>query len=192
MTKFWLTIRNLWSLAHHLVTLLAGALGALGLMHLPAVQSLFSALNALDDAVKLMCGAVMAVVALASSFLKNWTSKKQIVAEAVNSLDGSKGDGGFVRLPLLFVMVAGLGLLFLTACSSISYRGPNGESFSKWSIGTDSSLSGLTVEMTSNGIRKVHLQRYDLEQGNSMTSSVQAVSAITSAAIAEVLKQGAK
>lgn len=66
--------------------------------------------------------------------------------------------------------------LCLSACQVLSYEGPNGERFSRRSLGTTTALAVLTVEAGSNGVRRVELRGYH-------NDSAQALGTVTEAAV---------
>src|SRR3954469_13904066 len=58
--------------------------------------------------------------------------------------------GGFSLIPLC-----------LCGCQVLTYSAPTGERFSRSSFGANSSIHSLSVESSTNGIRKVHLNGYE-------------------------------
>ncbi len=73
-------------------------------------------------------------------------------------------------LPALVLLTAAAG------CTSISYTSPSGEHFSRSSLGSKTTISALTVEAATNGLRRVELRGY-------MNDSTQALGTITEAAV---------
>jgi hypothetical protein len=69
----------------------------------------------------------------------------------------------------------------VTGCQVLAYRGPNGERFVRSSLGANTSVSSLTVETGTNGLRRIELQGYQNE-------STQALSSVTSAAVSAAIK----
>ena len=69
----------------------------------------------------------------------------------------------------------------LTGCTLLSYTGPGGEQFSRFSFGANTSISGLVVESGTNGVRRVELRGY---QGD----STQALGVVTEAAVKAALQ----
>ena len=69
-------------------------------------------------------------------------------------------------------------------CQVLIYDGPNGERFSRSSLGANTSISSLSVEAGTNGLRRVELRGYQ-------NDSTQALGAVTEAAVRAAL-QGAK
>ena len=67
-------------------------------------------------------------------------------------------------------------LLCATGCTVISYTSPNGERFTRGSLGANTSISSLTFEAGTNGVRRVDLRGYQ-------NDSAQALSAVTEAAV---------
>jgi len=76
---------------------------------------------------------------------------------------------------LLFALCALLALL-CTACQVLTYDGPNGERLSRSSLGANTSISSLAVEVGTNGLRRVELHGYQ-------NDSSQALGAVTEAAV---------
>ena len=74
-------------------------------------------------------------------------------------------------LILLFILPG-----LLTGCQSLTYRSPEGESFTRASLGANISIASITVESTTNGIRRVELRGYQ-------NDSTQALGAVTEAAV---------
>ena len=71
-----------------------------------------------------------------------------------------------------------------SGCQVLTYRGPNGERFTRSSLGARTSLASLSVEAGTNGIRKVELRGYT-------NDSTQALGAVTEAAVRAAI-QGVK
>jgi hypothetical protein len=69
-------------------------------------------------------------------------------------------------------------------CQVLTYRGPAGETFTRSSLGANTSLSFLTVETDTNGLRRVELRGYQ-------NDSNQALGTVTEAAVRAAI-QGAK
>jgi hypothetical protein len=80
-------------------------------------------------------------------------------------------------------LLAGLCLLALvtSGCQVLTYRGPNGERFSRGSLGATTAISSLTVEADTNGLRRVDLRGYT-------NDSTQALGAVTEAAVRAALQ----
>src|SRR4051812_3339383 len=95
-----------------------------------------------------------------------------------NSCPISRGS----RLPRLKIL-GGFSLipLCLTGCQVLTYTSPTGERFSRSSFGANTSIHSLSVESTTNGVRKVHLNGY--QNDNS-----QALGAVTDAAVKAALQ----
>src|SRR5437899_11916857 len=57
-------------------------------------------------------------------------------------------------------------LTITCGCQVLTYTGPNGERFKRLSVATTTSLTSVTVETGSNGLRRVevHGYRHDLSQ----------------------------
>jgi len=50
--------------------------------------------------------------------------------------------------------------LTVPACSVLTYSSPSGERFPRSSFGAKTSISSLTLDFTTNGVRKVSVQGY--------------------------------
>ena len=77
------------------------------------------------------------------------------------------------------VIVSAIGLL-AAGCQVLTYTGPNGEHFSRTSLGATTTLSSLTVEADTNGIRRVELRGYT-------NDTAQALGTVTAAAVRAAL-----
>ena len=66
--------------------------------------------------------------------------------------------------------------LLCPACQLLTYTGPNGERLSRSSLGANTSISSLAVEVGTNGLRRVELHGYQ-------NDSSQALGAVTEAAV---------
>ena len=90
------------------------------------------------------------------------------------------------RGPLPFKVLAWLALLTVlaTGCQVLTYTGPHGERFSRSSFGSTTSISSLSVEADTNGLRRVELRGYT-------NDSTTALGAVTEAAVRAAI-QGAK
>ena len=73
-------------------------------------------------------------------------------------------------LSLLLLLVA------LAGCSRLSYTGPSGERFSRFSFGSKTAIASLSVEAGTNGVRRVDLQGYQNDAN-------QALGTVTEAAV---------
>ena len=71
--------------------------------------------------------------------------------------------------------------VFLCGCTMLRYTGPNGEKFSRTSFGASTSLSSLSVEADTNGVRHVELRGYTNDNS-------QALGTVTEAAIKAALQ----
>ena len=85
---------------------------------------------------------------------------------------------------LTFASTAALLTFLFAGCTMLSYTGPNGERFSRSSLGSTTALSSLVVEADTNGVRHVELRGYT-------NDSAQALGAVTEAAVRAAL-QGAR
>ena len=72
--------------------------------------------------------------------------------------------------------------LFLTnACQVLTYSGPNGEHFSRLSLGANVAIASLAVAAGTNGVQHLELHGYQ-------NDSTQALGVITEAAIRAALQ----
>ena len=71
-------------------------------------------------------------------------------------------------------------LTFLTilacGCQVLTYHGPNGERFTRSSLGANTTISALTIETDTNGLHHVELRGYQ-------NDSAQALGTVTEAAV---------
>ncbi len=88
---------------------------------------------------------------------------------------GSDCPQTLLRRTLPLSMLA-LSAVLLTGCQVLTYSGPNGERFTRSSLGSATSISSLVVETGTNGIRRVELQGYQ-------NDSTQALGVVTEAAV---------
>jgi hypothetical protein len=87
----------------------------------------------------------------------------------------------FPSLPSVTLAVLGV---VACGCQVLTYHSPSGERFSRSSLGANTSIASLTVECTTNGTRRVHMQGYQ-------NDTSQALGAVTAAAVNAAI-QGAK
>jgi hypothetical protein len=93
--------------------------------------------------------------------------------------------GGRSTLGVLVLDLLSCALILLTCgCTVLSYTSPNGERFTRSSLGATTSLSSLTVEADTNGVRHVELRGYT-------NDSSQALGTVTEAAVRAAI-QGAR
>ena len=85
-----------------------------------------------------------------------------------------------------FNLLAVLTLLTIpaTGCQVLTYSSPTGERFTRSSLGANTSIHSLSVETSTNGIRKVQLRGYQ-------NNETEALGAVTEAAVRAAI-QGAK
>lgn len=69
-----------------------------------------------------------------------------------------------------------------TGCQVLTYSGPNGEHFSRSSLGAKTAIASLTVEAGTNGVRRVELRGYT-------NDSTQALGVVTEAAVRAALQK---
>jgi len=77
-------------------------------------------------------------------------------------------------------LLIGLAPLLLCGCQLLTYTSPTGERLSRRVIGTSTSLSSLSLEADTNGVRRVELQGYRNE-------ATQALATVTEAAVRAAL-----
>lgn len=66
--------------------------------------------------------------------------------------------------------------LVLTGCTVLTYRGPNGEQFTRASLGSNTAIGSLAVESDTNGLRRVEMRGYT-------NNATEALSTVTEAAV---------
>jgi len=66
--------------------------------------------------------------------------------------------------------------LALCGCQVLTYSSPSGETFTRASLGANTTISSLTVEATTNGLRRVELHGYQ-------NDAAQALGTVTEAAV---------
>jgi hypothetical protein len=66
-------------------------------------------------------------------------------------------------------------------CQVLTYTGPNGERFSRSSIGSTTSIASLSIETGTNGVRRVRMQGYQNDPS-------QALGIVTEAAVRAALQ----
>jgi len=77
---------------------------------------------------------------------------------------------------LIQLTLLSLSALALCGCQVLTYRGPSGETFTRSSLGANTTISSLTVESDTNGLRRVELRGYQ-------NDSNQALGTVTEAAV---------
>ncbi len=82
--------------------------------------------------------------------------------------------------PTLFALLTLL-TLPLTGCQVLTYSSPNGERFTRSSLASTTAIQSLSVDSTTNGIRRVELRGYQ-------NDSSQALGVVTEAAIRAALQ----
>jgi len=82
-------------------------------------------------------------------------------------------------IPALLACLAG----GLCGCTVLTYTGTNGETFTRTSLGAQTSIASLAVEAGSNGVRRVELKGYQNE-------TAQALGTVTEAAVRAALATG--
>ncbi len=71
--------------------------------------------------------------------------------------------------------------LAVSGCTLVKYVGPNGERFTRSSLGAATAISSLTVEAGTNGLRRVELRGYQ-------NDTTQALGTVTEAAVRAALR----
>ena len=74
--------------------------------------------------------------------------------------------------------------LAATGCQVLTYSSPNGERFTRSSLGANTSIQSLAIEAGTNGLRRVELRGYE-------NDTSQAMGAVTEAAVRAAI-QGVK
>ena len=69
----------------------------------------------------------------------------------------------------------------ITGCQILNYAGPSGERLTRVSLGSNTSISALSVETGSNGLQRVELHGYQ-------NDSAQALGAVTEAAVRSAIQ----
>ena len=72
-------------------------------------------------------------------------------------------------------------LLPTCGCQVLTYNGPNGEHFSRSSLGANISISSLSIEAGTNGLQRLDLRGYQ-------NDSTQALGVVTEAAVRAALQ----
>ena len=67
-------------------------------------------------------------------------------------------------------------ILGACGCQVLTYHGPTGERFTRSSLGANTSISSLTIESGTNGVRRVELRGYQ-------NDTAQALGTVTEAAV---------
>ena len=80
-------------------------------------------------------------------------------------------------LTIQLILAATLG----SGCQLLSYAGPSGERLSRLSLGSNTSISSLSVETGSNGLQRVELRGYQ-------NDSTQALGTVTEAAVRSAIQ----
>ncbi len=88
------------------------------------------------------------------------------------------------RRPSLLSLLAPVSLLLFTGCQVLTYRSATGERFTRSSLGANTSVSSLTVEADTNGVRRVQMRGYQ-------NDTSQALGTVTEAAVRAAI-QGVK
>ena len=89
-----------------------------------------------------------------------------------------------LRFPFLLVLSSmGMGLM-VSGCTFLTYTGANGEHISRGALGASTAIASLSLETSTNGVRRVELRGYQSE-------TTQAMGAVTEAAVRAAL-QGVK
>jgi len=64
----------------------------------------------------------------------------------------------------------------VTGCTVLTYRGPNGERFTRASLGSNTAIASLSVDADTNGLRRVEMHGYT-------NNATDALSTVTEAAV---------
>jgi hypothetical protein len=71
--------------------------------------------------------------------------------------------------------------MLLCGCQHLLYIGPTGERLSRFALGTQTTISGLELETSTNGVRRINLKGYQ-------SDSTQAMGVVTEAAVKAALQ----
>jgi len=86
------------------------------------------------------------------------------------------------RHPHIIQLTSVIVLLLPTCgCQVLTYNGPNGERFSRSSLGANISISSLSIEAGTNGLQRLDLRGYQ-------NDSTQALGVVTEAAVRAALQ----
>ena len=83
--------------------------------------------------------------------------------------------------PIIQLTTASVFLVLTCGCQVLTYNGPNGERFSRSSLGANISISSLSVEEGTNGLRRLDMRGYQ-------NDSTQALGVVTEAAVRAALQ----
>src|SRR5882762_10070617 len=118
--------------------------------------------------------------------VRNTKRMKKSLSSSLPSLPSVKGpahrltDTPAHRFPSgnakTLLTTATLLTLITTGCQILSYSSPTGERFTRRSFGANTSISSLSVESGTNGLRRLHLHGYQ-------NDSSQALGTVTEAAV---------
>jgi hypothetical protein len=64
--------------------------------------------------------------------------------------------------------------LLATGCQVLTYTSPNGERFTRSSLGANTSIQSLALEAGTNGVRRVELRGYQNETSQSLGAVTEA------------------
>jgi hypothetical protein len=79
------------------------------------------------------------------------------------------------------ILSAAATLALTCGCQVLSYTSPQGEKFTRSSLGANTTISSLGIESDTNGVRRVQMQGYQNE-------TTQALSVVTEAAVKAALQ----
>jgi hypothetical protein len=77
------------------------------------------------------------------------------------------------RPPISYLPTA-IFCLALCGCQVLTYQSPNGERFSRTSFAATTSINSLTVESSTNGIRKVSVHGYKNDEVQALGTIIEA------------------
>ena len=97
------------------------------------------------------------------------------------SFDESKIKNQKSKISSISVFCFLLSTFLLTGCQVLTYTSPTGERFTRSSLGATTSIASLSVESTTNGVRRVELRGYT-------NDSAQTLGIITRAAISAAIQ----
>ncbi len=73
----------------------------------------------------------------------------------------------------LFLALTALAAL-TPGCSMLSYTGPTGEHFARFSLGSKTAIAALNVDTGTTGIRRLELQGYQNDSNQALTTVTEA------------------
>ncbi len=75
---------------------------------------------------------------------------------------------------VLLITLGGM-VPLLAGCQMLSYRTANGENFTRAVLGTRTALSAMTIDLGSNGVRRVEIRRNQKDAQQALGTVTEAV-----------------